>query len=227
MATETELRTEPRESLSRDRILRAAVTVADRGGVDDLSMRKVSKELGVVPMALYRHVANKDEMLDGMIDVVVGEIDPPAAGANWKPAVRGRILSARRTLLRHRWAARVIETRTTPSPAMLEYMDAMIGLFRAGGFSMDLTHHVMHAMGSRLLGFSQELYDDSVSADQEAEMEMLQAMADRYPHIAELAGTVLHDDATVVGGRGCDDQFEFEFALDLLLDGVERLKDRT
>ena len=227
MATETEVRTEPRESLSRDRILRAAVAVADRGGVDDLSMRKVAKELGVVPMALYRHVANKDEMLDGMIDVVVGEIDPPAAGADWSSAVRGRILSARRALLRHRWAARVIETRTTPSPAMLEYMDSMIGLFRAGGFSMDLTHHVMHAMGSRLLGFSQELYDDSPSADQEMEMEMFQAMADRYPHIAELARTVLHDDSTVVGGRGCDDQFEFEFALDLLLDGVERLKNRS
>jgi AcrR family transcriptional regulator len=187
-------------------------------------MRKVAQELGVVPMALYRHVANKDEMLDGMLDVVVGEIDPPAAGAHWKTAVRDRILSARRALLRHRWASSVIENRTNPGPAMLEYMDSMIGLFRGGGFSMDLTHHVMHAMGSRLLGFTQELYDDNADSGQEVDLEVLQAMADRYPHIAELARTVLHDDATVVGGRGCDDQFEFEFALDLLLDGIERLR---
>jgi len=227
MATSTDVTTQTRESLSREKVLLTAVAVADRGGVEALSMRRVAQELGVVPMALYRHVANKDEMLDGMIDVVVGEIDPPATGAEWKSAVRDRILSARRALLRHRWASRVIETRSNPSPAMLEFMDSMIGLFRGGGFSMDLTHHVMHAMGSRLLGFTQELYDDNSNADPETDLEMLGAMADRYPHIAELARTVLHDDATVVGGRGCDDQFEFEFALDLLLDGIERLRNRS
>lgn len=224
VATEADVTTQPRASLTRERVLLAAVAAADRGGVDALSMRKVAQELGVVPMALYRHVANKDEMLDGMIDVVVGEIDPPAIGAAWKTAVRERILSARRVLLRHPWASRVIETRTNPSPAMLEYMDSMIGLFRSGGFSMDQTHHVMHAMGSRLLGFSQELYDDNADVDPETASEVFRAMADRYPHIAELTRTVFHDDATVVGGRGCDDQFEFEFALDLLLDGTERLK---
>jgi AcrR family transcriptional regulator len=226
MATETDVTTQSRETLSRERVLGAAVAVADQGGVDALSMRRVAQELGVVPMALYRHVANKNEMLDGMIDVLVGEIDPPAAGAHWKTAVRARILSARRALLRHPWAARVIETRTNPSPAMLEYMDSMIGLFRAGGFSMDQTHHVMHAIGSRLVGFSQELYEDTGNADQEMEADTFHAMAERYPHIAELARTVFHDDSTVVGGRGCDDQFEFEFALDLLLDGIERIKDR-
>jgi hypothetical protein len=110
---------------------------------------------------------------------------------------------------------------------MLEYMDSMIGLFRDGGFSMDLTHHVMHAMGSRLLGFTQELYDDNADIEPDEQAEMWRMMADRYPHIAELARTVFHDDSTVVGGRGCDDQFEFEFALDLLLDGIERLKDRS
>jgi AcrR family transcriptional regulator len=216
----------PRENLTKERVLRAAVDVADRGGIDALSMREVAHELGVVPMALYRHVANKDEMQGGMLDLVLGEIDAPPDGAHWKPAVRERILSARRVLLRHPWAARVIESRTNPSPAMLDYMDSMLGLFLAGGFSMDLTHHVMHAMGSRLLGFTRELYDDTTPPDPK-EMEALVAMAGRYPHIAELAGMVLHDDATVVGGRGCDDQFEFEFALDLLLDGIERIKDRS
>lgn len=100
-----------REPLSRKRILAAAVALADDGGVAALSMRKIAAALGVVPMALYKHVANKDELLDGMIDAVVGEIDPPAAGVEWKRAVRGRVLSARRMLLRHPWAPGVIEAR--------------------------------------------------------------------------------------------------------------------
>jgi AcrR family transcriptional regulator len=222
MATKIDAR--PREPLTRERVLRAAVALADRAGVESLSMRNLAQELGVVPMALYKHVANKEEMLDGMVDVVVGEIDPPAGGGEWKAAIRQRILSARRALLRHPWASRVIESRTNPTPALLEYMDQMIELFRAGGFSIDLTHHAMHAMGSRLLGFSQELFDDSGDTDPEVEAEMFGAMADVYPSIYELYMAVRHDDASVVG-EGCDDQFEFEFALDLLLDGFERLRD--
>jgi len=119
-----------------------------------------------------------------------------------------------------------MESRTTPTPAVVEYMDQMIGLFRAGGFSIDLTHHAMHAMGSRLLGFSQELFDDTADVDPEAEVEMWAGMADAYPHIAELVMAVTHDDASVVG-QGCDGQFEFEFALDLLLDGLEKLRVRS
>ena len=225
MATKAEARA--RETLSKERVLRAAVAVADRAGVEGLSMRKVAQELDVVPMALYRHVSSKDEMLDGMLELVVDEIDPPRADTDWKTAIRERILSARRALLRHPWASRVIETRSDPGPAMLAYMDSMIGLLRAGGFSMDLTHHAMHAMGSRILGFSQELYEDDADVDSEVEAEMWAAMAGAYPNIAELVTTVFHDDATVVGGRGCDDQFEFEFALDLILDGLERLRDRS
>jgi AcrR family transcriptional regulator len=172
-------------------------------------------------MALYKHVANKDELLDGMIDVVVGEIDPPLSGTDWKTAVRERILSARRALLRHPWASRVIESRPEPTPMVIEYMDSMLGLFRTGGFSVDLTHHAAHAMGSRLLGFSQELFDDTTAAP--SDLEVVQAMAKRYPYIGELVKLITHDDASVVGG-GCDDQFEFEFALDLMLDGLERLR---
>jgi AcrR family transcriptional regulator len=228
MATNANTRTQqPRPSLSRERVLRVAIDLADRDGIETLSMRKVARELDVVPMALYRHVANKEEMLDGMLELVIGAIEPPASEAEWKTSVRDRILSARRALLRHAWAARLIETRTAPGPAMLAYMDSMIGLFRAGGFSMDLTHHAMHTMGSRIMGFSQELYDDNAEVDPQEEAAMWAALADAYPHIHELATTVYHDDATVVGGRGCDDQFEFEFALDLMLDGLERLRARA
>jgi AcrR family transcriptional regulator len=226
MATQVDAGAQPRVPLSRERVLDTAVALADGGGVDAVSMRRIAQELGVVPMALYKHVANKDELLDGMIDAVVGEIDPPAGGTDWKTAVRQRVLSARGALLRHPWASRVIESRTEPTPTVLEYMDSMIGMFRAGGFSIDLTHHAMHAMGSRLLGFSQELFDDSVDLDPAATAVMLQRMAGTYPHITELVVAITHDEASVVG-QGCDDQFEFEFALDLMLDGLERLRDAT
>lgn len=208
-----------RTPLNRERVLRAAVALADATGIDALSMRRLAQELDVVPMALYKHVANKEELLDGMTDAVVGEIDPPAAGPDWRRVVRGRILSARRVLLRHPWAARVIESRTGPTPAVLAYLDSMAGAFRDGGLSADLTHHVMHAMGSRLLGFSQELFDTSGPAGPPDPR-----LAEYYPHIAELAATAAHDGGPTVGGGGCDDQFEFEFALDLLLDGFESLR---
>ncbi|MBP1137891.1 AcrR family transcriptional regulator [Arthrobacter sp. PvP023] len=212
--------------LNRDRVLTAAVVLADDAGVESLSMRRLAQELGVVPMALYKHVANKEELLDGMVDVIVAEIDPPFSDAGWKNAVRLRVLSARRSLLRHPWARQVLESRTTRTPAVLGYMDSFIGMFLAGGFSVDLTHHVMHALGSRMWGFTQELFDDSanaVPADPAPEMQaaMLQEMAQRYPNILQVAMAANHDDGSVVS-QGCDDQFEFEFALDLLLDGFER-----
>jgi AcrR family transcriptional regulator len=212
-----------RAPLSRDRVLRAAVALADDAGLESLSMRKLAQELGVVPMALYKHVANKDELLDGMVDVVVGEVGPPIGGTGWKRRVRQRILAARQALLRHPWASRVIESRNSATPVVLAYLDSMIGLFREGGFTVDLTHHVMHAMGSRILGFSQELFDDSQNVDPQAQATMLREMADKFPHVIELAMAVAHDEGSVVG-QGCDDQFEFEFALDLLLDGFERLR---
>jgi AcrR family transcriptional regulator len=223
MATETvDLQ---RPALTKDRILRAAVALADEGGVDSISMRKVAQRLGVVPMALYRHVANKEELLDAMVEAVMAEIEPPVAGVDWKSAMRTRILSARRMLLRHPWAALVIESRTTFTPSMIEYYDDMIGVFLSLGFYMELTHHALHAMGSRMLGFTQELFDDTPEVDPDAEAEMYRAMAERYPNIGALIATAMHDDDSVVGGRGCDDQFEFEFALDLMLDGLERLRD--
>jgi AcrR family transcriptional regulator len=216
---------EARTPLSRERILSAAVELADREGVDGLSMRRLAAELGVVAMAPYKHVANKDELLDGMLDLVIAEIDPPVTDADWKTAVRERILSARLALLRHPWASRVMESRTRPTPTVMGYMDSMIAMFTAGGFSIDLTHHVMHAMGSRLMGFTQELFNDQADEDQPFQPEMIEALGAAYPSIYELYLAVNHDDASVVG-PGCDDQFEFEFALDLMLDGIERLKQR-
>jgi AcrR family transcriptional regulator len=215
-----------RAPLSRDRVLRAAVALADKAGIESLSMRRLAEELGVVPMALYKHVANKEELLDGMIDVVIGEIDPPVAGAGWKSAVRQRILSARRALLRHPWASRVMESKNNPTPVVLAYMDSMIGLFRAGGFSVNLTHHVMHTIGSRVLGFTQELFNDSSTVDPEVAAVMMRQLGPKFPNVLAIAMAASHEEASVVG-PGCDDQYEFEFALDLLLDGFERLLQRA
>ena len=215
-----------REPLTRERILRAAVALADEGGAESLSMRRLAQELRVVPMALYKHVANKDELLDGMIDVVVAEIDPPIEGAGWKTTMRERILSARRALLRHPWASRVLESRGEPTPTVIAYLDSMMGVFLDGGFSVDLMHHAMHVMGSRMLGFSQELFDDAASMPAEEAAEVWSQMADVYPNIAKLIPVAIGTHEGPVVGAGCDDQFEFEFALDLVLDGLERRRVR-
>ncbi|MFJ5955958.1 TetR/AcrR family transcriptional regulator C-terminal domain-containing protein [Paenarthrobacter sp. NPDC092416] len=220
--------------LNRERVLLAAVVLADEAGLESLSMRRLAQELGVVPMALYKHVANKEELLDGMVDAIIGEIDPPIPDAHWKSAVRTRVLSARSALLRHPWARPVVESRTNATPVVLGYMNEFVGIFLAGGFSADLTHHVMHALGSRMWGFTQEVFDDSAGQDgngeaivtTEARAAMARQMAESYPNLFQIAMAAAHDDESVVG-HGCDDQFEFEFALDVLLDGFERLHERN
>jgi AcrR family transcriptional regulator len=212
-----------RVRLNRDRVLRAAVALADDVGIEALNMRNLAEQLGVVPMAIYKHVANKEELLDGMVEVIIGEIELPARSADWKNAIRHRILSARRALLRHRWASQVIESRMHAPPVVLDYMNSLIEMFRAGGFSVDLTHHVMHALGSRMWGFTQEVFPTPPPpADPDARAAMFGQFAARYPYIIEIATAGSHDEESAVG-RGCDDQFEFEFALDILLDGFERL----
>jgi AcrR family transcriptional regulator len=213
-----------RVPLNRTRVLEAAVAFADVSGLEALSMRGLADRLGVVPMALYKHVANKDELIDGMIDVVVGEIAPPLAGLDWRAALRMRILSARDAVLRHPWASSAMEQRATPTASVLSYMDSVIGMFLAGGFSADLTHHCMHALGSRMFGFSQELYRGGQAATPDAEAVRMMAMT--YPNIVKVAAKADHDHGTIVG-TGCDDQFEFEFALDLVLDGFELLRQRN
>src|SRR3954465_13788318 len=179
-----------RELLSRERGLRAAVGLADDAGLEALSMRHLAHELGVVPMALYKHVASKEELLGGMVDVIVAEIDPPADGAGWEDAGRGRVLSARQALLRHRWAPPLIESRSQATPVVLDYMDSLIGMFRAGGFSVDLTHHAMHAPSIRMWGFTREVFPTPAPpASPDAREAMFSQLAQRYPYIIEMATT--------------------------------------
>ena len=216
-----------RTPLSRERVLRAAVELADDVGIAGVSMRQLAQRLGVVPMALYKHVADKEELFDGMVDVVIGEFTPPDPVVDWKEGVRQQLLSARRAVLRHPWSRRAIESRTRRTPAVLGYMDAVAGTFLAGGFSADLTHHVMHALGNRIWGFSPEMFDESQKESDPTTdgpgQEALEGFAQRYPHIVQIAMAATERPRTD-GGQGCDEQFEFEFALDLLLDGAERLR---
>ena len=210
----------PTERLNRERVLAAAVSLADADGGEVPSMRRLAQELGVVPMALYKHVADKEELLGGMVDVVLGEL-PPLTGSGWRATVRQRVLDARRLQLRHRWLRRVLETQATRTPVVLARTDELIGVFRSAGFSDQLTHHVMHAFGSRMWGFTQELFESPVPAA-EPTPEQVAQLAAAFPDLAAVAVASGHDPATVVG-PGCDDQFEFEFALDLMLDGFARL----
>ena len=212
-----------RGPLSRGVVLRAAVALADGAGIEAVSMRSLAQELGVVPMALYKHVTNKDELLDGMVDLIVAEIAPPTQDAGWKGTIRQRILSARQVLLRHPWAPEVIKSRTNATAIVLDYMNSLIGTFRAGGFPVDLTHQVIHALGSRMWGFTLEVFPmPSPPAGPDPGGAMSRQMAARYPHLMEIA-TARSDDEGGTVGRGRDLQLEFEFGLDVLLDGFERL----
>jgi AcrR family transcriptional regulator len=222
----------PRLPLTRERVLRAAVELADARGMEAVTMRNLGHELGVEAMSLYNHVSNKADLLDGVVELVVGEvlaavgeIEPPSSPAEWKPVVRRRILAAREVLLRHRWAPALLEAQTDIPPRLLGYYDTLLGLMLEAGFSLDLAHHALHALGSRALGFSQELFitDDS-DVDPDVAAMMFQQMAGRYPHLTALMRIVVHDADSTLGG--CDDQFEFEFGLDLLLDGLERLREQ-
>jgi AcrR family transcriptional regulator len=210
-----------RAALTRERVLEAAVRLADRDGIASLSMRKLGQELGVEAMSLYTHIRGKDDLLGGMVDVVVGEIPISFDGGDWKESLRRRVLSARRVLLRHPWAPRVIDTRSAPGPATLRYFDAAIRTLREAGFSLDQTHHALHILGSRLLGFTQDLYDDSGDLDPQAAAALAGELAERFPYVAEMALAVTHEG----GLGGCDDDVEFEIGLDLILYGLERLRD--
>ena len=215
--------------LTRERVLQAAVALADERGIEALTMRNLGQELGVEAMSLYNHVANKEAILDGAIELVVGEIlegladETLSEPGEWKAVMRRRILAAREVMLRHRWAPKVLESRNEMSAAVLRYYDGLLGLMFAGGFSADLAHHAMHAFGSRALGFTQELYEEADDVPAETVSAMATQMAGEYPNLAEMLTVVTHDADTTLGW--CDDQFEFEFGLDLLLDGLERQRD--
>jgi AcrR family transcriptional regulator len=219
MATQTDPSTAPRTPLTRERILRAAVALADRDGVGALSMRRLARELGVEAMSLYHHVAGKDALLDGMVDLVFGEIELPAAGAGWKTAMRRRAVSARVALRRHPWAINLMESRRTPGPANLRHHDAVIGCLRQAGFSVALTARAYSLLDAYIYGFAvQEAslpFDTPEETAEVAQAIMAELSAGTYPHLAELA-------SEHVLQPGYDYGDEYEAGLDLILDGLER-----
>jgi AcrR family transcriptional regulator len=202
-------------------VLRTAIGLADRDGIEAVSMRKLGQELGVDAMAIYRHLHGKDDLLDGVAEVIVGEIQRPLATGHWKAALREQAMAARRVMLRHPWARRVLEERGTSGPASLAHIEAVLATLLGAGFSMEIAHHALHLLDSRIFGFNQALFEDSSPADPSPEVAaaMARALAG-YPRITELAQAASHEG---VLGR-CDDDVEFAFGLDLILDGLERLR---
>jgi AcrR family transcriptional regulator len=231
MVAETERPAKARIPLSRERILRAAVRIADEGGIESLTMRGLAESLDVEAMSLYYHVANKEALLDGLAQEVVEEInravtelDQATGPEDWKRVMRTRILTARTAMLRHKWAPALLETRTATNPAVLRYFHGLLEAFRAGGISYDLAHHALHALGSRALGFSQELFDPGPgSDDEEISNEMMEQMAAELPLLVEMMAEITHEGPETTIGW-CDDQTEFEFGIDLILDGLDRLR---
>jgi AcrR family transcriptional regulator len=224
MASKTKPATKPRIPLSQERVLRAAVAFADDQGIASLSMRKLGEVLGVEAMSLYNHVANKDQLLDGMVDLVFGEIDLPE-GADWKTAMRERAESARQALRRHPWAIALMSTRTSPGGATLRHHDAVIRSLREGGFSIQLAAHAFSALDSYIYGFALQeatlpLGDTEEETAEMAQMMMTQVSADEFPHLTEF--TVEH-----ILQPGYDYGQEFGFGLDLILDGLGRARDST
>ena len=222
MAPPTKPATKARTRLNRERVLLAAVAFADESGIGPLSMRKLGEALGVEAMSLYNHVANKGELLDGMVDLVFSEIDLPRGGADWRMAMRQRAVSARRALSRHPWAIGLMDSRTSPGPATLRHHNAVIGSLRQAGFSIELAAHAFSVLDSYIYGFA--LQEASLPFDTPEETaELAQMIMDRFPpdeyrHLTEL--TVEH-----VLRPGYDYGDEYEFGLDLILDGLERARD--
>ena len=212
--------TGPRTPLSRERILLAAVRVADVGGVTSVSMRKVADELGVEAMSLYHHVENKDEILDGLVDVVFAQIARPPVDDEWRKATRERAVSARAVLARHPWALGLMESREDPGPATLAHHDAVIGNLRANGFSLRMALHAFSVLDSYIYGFA--LQEINLPFDGPDEIQdVAQALGDLravYPNLADTITELV---------MGADYAFgeEFDFGLTLILDGLDAKRD--
>ncbi len=209
-----------RRPLSRDRVLRAAVRLADEGGLESVSMRKLGQVLRVEAMSLYKHVANKDDILDGIADLVVGDFEVPSGGVDWRTAIRRSAISAHEALLVHPWASSLIESRSNTGPARLRYLEAVIGALSAAGFPMPIVIRAIMALDSHTYGFV--LQELAWPFDTEHAPEMAAAFAraipaGEYPNLLAMAEMA----ATAPGGALVD----FEFGLDLILDGLERLLD--
>jgi len=203
--------------LSRERILKAAIALADKDGLEAVSMRKVGQALGVEAMSLYNHVRNKDELLSGMVDLVAGEFERASAAESWKDSLRNTALSVHETLLRHRWVAG-LWWRSGGGEERMQYGDALLRTFREAGFSSDLTYHAYHAFEGYVVGYTLQIVNLDMDEERIAEMAewfLRSFPSERYPDLAEHVKQHLepHD------GDGA-----FELGLDLILDGFERLK---
>jgi AcrR family transcriptional regulator len=208
-----------REPLSRERILRMALSLADGGDIEAISMRKIALALGVQAMSLYNHVANKDDILDGMVDLVIGEIEVPSLTSDWKDAMRRRSISAHEVLLRHPWAAIVIMSRVNVGPANLRYVDATIGCLVNGGFSWVNADRIWNALDSHIYGFTlQELKfpfkPEEYSAAAQGGLPLIPA--EKYPYMNAMTHQIIEGE---YDGVCC-----FEFGLEMLLEGLDRLR---
>lgn len=207
-----------RTRLTRSRVIAGAVALADDIGIQSFTIRKLAATLDVKPMTIYHHVAGKEAILDGMVDTVFDEIDHPPANADWKTAIRQRSLSARAALARHPWATPLMESRTTPGADTLRHHDAVIGCFRNSGFSIEMTAHAYALVDSYIYGFALQEANLPTTGGQEladlAEAILDPLPADSYPHLMELA-------AEHALKPGHDFRDEFEYGLDLILDGLE------
>jgi AcrR family transcriptional regulator len=221
----SEAATETREPLSRERVLATAVTLADRHGLEWLSMRKLADELSVAAMSLYYYFPNKVALVDGMIDIVFGEIEPPPLDVDWKTAMRRRAVSTREALGRHRWAVGQMEGRTSHGPANLRLHDAVLGCLRAAGFSLEMTVHAYSVQDAYIYGFALQETDmasetpDDFAAEAQRQAEAYKDVLADYPHLVDVV--VGH-----VAKAGYDYATEFVFGLDLILDGLDRLRGR-
>jgi AcrR family transcriptional regulator len=214
--------TRTRHPLTRERVLHAALELADGGGFESLSMRKLAKELGVEAMSLYHHVANKEDILDGLVDIVFGEIDVPSPGElDWRTAMRRRAISVRAALNRHRWAVGLMEGRMRPGPASMRNHDAVMGCLREAGFPFRAAVHAYSVMDAYIYGFAlQEKNLPFETPEESAQVIHTQRQQvpdmDEYPYLVEVA--------MELAKAGYDYTTEFEFGLDLILDGLETLR---
>ena len=207
-----------RVPLTRERVLRAALDLADRGGLDALTMRGLGHELDVEAMSLYNHVAGKEDILDGLVDIVFSEIELPCDGGDWKDAMRRRAISAREALARHRWAVGLMESRLRAGPVNLGHHNSVLRCLREAGFSVAMAAHAYSALDSYIYGFALQQanlpFDTGEQAAAVAETILGENPANAYPYLAEIA--IEH-----VMQPGYSYAAEFEFGLDLLLDGLE------
>ena len=202
-------------------MLRAAVGLANRDGIESLTMRKLAQELGVGAMSLYYYVANKEELLDGMVDIVFSEIDLPPSGVDWKKEMRQRAISTREALSRHRWANGLMENRMRPGPASVRVHEWVLGCLRKAGFSIETTLHAYSMLDSYIYGSALQdktlPFDTAKQSEQVAQMMVQQISRDEFPYLAEMVGG--H-----VSKSGYDSEGEFVFGLDVLLDAIERFR---